>query len=105
MMKAHWTDFAWSMLSQTADYILEEYGEMALDSFRNDVHACVKLLEEQPLIGPEEKYLSSRPLKYRSVVVGNHNKIVYTIDQEAAILFIVDFWDTRREPTWQSRSV
>lgn len=104
-MKAQWTDFAWSMLAQTADYILIEYGYAAFDTFLDEVDTCVHLLETQPMIGSEERYLQNRPLVYRSMVVGKHNKIVYTIDAEFDIIHIVDFWDTQREPIMLSSSV
>ena len=104
-MKARWTDFAWSMLSQTADYILYEYGYRAFDTFLDEIDTCVHLLESQPMIGAEERYLANRPFVYRSMVVGRHNKIVYTIDKESGIIHIVDFWDTHREPIMQSRSI
>lgn len=104
-MKARWTDFAWSMLSQTADYILYEYGYTVFDTFLDEVDTCVNLLEAQPMIGSEERYLANRPLVFRSMVVGRHNKLVYTIDTELDIIYIVDFWDTRREPIMQSRSI
>ena len=40
--------------------------------------------------------LAERQVKYRSVVVGHLNKIVYCIIDNQ--ISIVDFWDTRREP-------
>ena len=37
-----------------------------------------------------------RPLTYRSVIINGLNKMVYRVDGN--IIYIVDFWDTRREP-------
>lgn len=97
-MKIEWTDFAWQMLSQTADGILSEYGFASYASFIKDIDDCVSLLQTQPKLGKEEHLLAQRPFLYRSVVVDKLNKIVYTIDKERNIIFIVDIWDTRREP-------
>ena len=37
---------------------------------------------------------------YRSVIINGLNKMVYRIDGD--IIYVVDFWDTRREPVSQA---
>lgn len=97
-MSANWTDFAWSMLSQTADYILSEYGARSYQGFLQKVDDAVLLLQKHPNLGAEEPLLQDRPLEYRSILVGEHNKIIYVVCQEKDEIQIMDFWDTRREP-------
>lgn len=104
-MNASWTDFAWSMLSQTADYILSEYGINSYVDFLQEVDKVVLSLQRYPQLGIEEPLLSGRPLCYRSVLVGERNKIVYVIEEEQDRLVIMDFWDTKREPKTLAESV
>lgn len=95
-MIVEWTKQAERALDEAADYVFEEYGWDACDRFLFRVHHAAKLLEDHPHLGPEEPLLAERQVKYRSVVVGHLNKIVYCIlDNQISI---VDFWDTRREP-------
>lgn len=98
MMQVEWTDFAWKMLSQTADDILMEFGYQSYCKFLDDVDANVTMLLRFPMSGKEEPLLVSRPLLYRSLVVDTLNKIIYTIDEEKELIYITDFWDVRREP-------
>ena len=35
---------------------------------------------------------------YRSLLVNKHNKIVYEVREHEGIIYIVDFWETRRDP-------
>lgn len=35
---------------------------------------------------------------YRSLVVHEHYKLIYYVDQKKELINIVAFWDTRREP-------
>ena len=105
MMEARWTEFAWSMLSQTADYILCEFGVKTYEDFLQSVDNVVLTLQQHPLLGDEEKFLQGRPLKYRSIVVDKINKIVYTLDEENNQILITDFWNTRREPNLLIESI
>jgi len=43
---------------------------------------------------------ADRAHTYRSIVINGLNKMVYRIDGD--IIYIVDFWDTRREPVRQA---
>ncbi|MCQ2310402.1 MAG: type II toxin-antitoxin system RelE/ParE family toxin [Paludibacteraceae bacterium] len=104
-MTTQWTDFAWQMLSQTADYILSEYGTTAYATFLNDVDNGVRTLMQFPQSGHVEPLLKDRIVLYRSIVINNHNKLVYFIDEEKSIIQITDFWDTRREPSLLIKSI
>ena len=48
----------------------------------------------------QSRHAPSGPLTYRSVIINGLNKMVYRIDGD--IIYIVDFWDTRREPVGQA---
>lgn len=104
-MQVLWTDFAWEMLSQTADNIWTEYGYKSYIQFLEDVDSAVVALQQFPLLGKEEPLLSGRPLIYHSLVVEKRNKIVYTIDDEKDTIVISDFWNVLREPQLLSNSL
>ena len=52
-----------------------------------------------PEMGHPEPLLLDKLFEYRSIIVQKNFKLVYRIDSEKEVLFIVDLWDTRREPT------
>ena len=52
-----------------------------------------------------EPLLSNRPMAYRSVVINKLNKMIYYISNTDDVIYIVDFWDTRREPNAQAAQV
>lgn len=58
------------------------------------------MLRNSPYIGQIDPLYADRPLTYRSVIINGLNKMVYRIDGD--IIYIVDFWDTRREPNKQA---
>jgi hypothetical protein len=59
------------------------------------------MLRKVPNICKIDPLYADRPLTYRSVIINGLNKMVYRVDGE--IIYIVDFWDTRREPVNQAR--
>lgn len=89
-------DEAKKRIRETARYIHKMFGKKARLDFRDEVEHVVKLLHDNPCIGPAEPYLADAPVLYRSIVVNHLNKIVYWINRD--VIEIVDFWDCRREP-------
>ncbi len=49
-----------------------------------------------PQIGVLERLLSDKQITYRSIIINKKGKMIYRIEGE--IIYIVDFWDCRREP-------
>ena len=56
--------------------------------------------QQFPSLGKIEPLLADRSRLYRSVVLTRQNKIIYYIQDDT--VYIVDFWDTRREPEEQA---
>ena len=56
-----------------------------------------------PNIGPIEPLFDACPIAYRSIIINGLSKMVYYIDDET--IYIVAFWDTRREPQSQAQQV
>ena len=90
------TDFAKQEIRKTANYIKKEFGKISKDNFLQSIRLTRKLIEANPYLGPKEQSLDELPGNYRSIVVNNLNKMVYSI-KDAHIL-IEDLWDIRREP-------
>lgn len=99
-MKVVWQEAAKVGRRQVAAYIRKEFGTRRAKTFRQEIDDTVRLLMNSPGIGQIDPLYADRPLTYRSIVINGLNKMVYRI--EGDIIYIVDFWDTRREPTNQA---
>ena len=102
-MKAILTNAAKQQIRQTAKYVLKQFGKRRKDKFLQEVRHARFLIADNPNMGSIEPLLVKHTTTYRSLVVNKLNKIVYYIDND--IIYIVDFWDTRREPVSQANQV
>ena len=100
-MKLIWQEPAKAGRRQVAAYIRREFGINRAKRFRQEIDDTVKQLMRSPGIGQMDPLYADRPLTYRSVIINGLNKLVYRVDGD--IIYIVDFWDTRREPKNQAR--
>lgn len=85
---------------QTARYIYVQFGKQARKDFRENIGNVLELLRNNPELGPIEPLLAGLQRTYRSIVIHRLNKLVYFVEDD--IIYIVDFWDTRREPKSQA---
>ena len=95
-MRVVQSDFAKRQILNTARYIRREFGKKSKESFLQKVRETRRLLADNPYLGPIEPLLADLPQTYRSVVLGNLNKMVYHIEDN--LIKVDDFWDCRREP-------
>ena len=95
-MKAKWEREAREKVLKTAQLIEEEYGKLVTANFLEDVTNVVNLLEQMPYLGIVEPLLSRSKWKFRSIVTDKKNKLIYLVRED---IVIVDFWDTRMNPT------
>ena len=91
-----WHPEATLSAAQTAEYIRLRDGELACESFINDIDEATETLKRFPTSSPEERLFRKNPLHFRSVPIQQLNKIIYRIDGD--VIYIVDFWDTRMKP-------
>ena len=82
--------------NRIARYILREFGEVTLQEFRKEYKDTKRFLENHPEGGQEELNLSNDERTYHYTIINGLTKLVYRIEGE--VVFIVDMWDTRREP-------
>lgn len=99
-MKLIWQEPAKAGRRQVSAYIRREFGINRAKKFRQEVDDTIKQLLRSPGIGQIDPLYADRPQAYRSVIINGLNKMVYRVDGD--IIYIVDFWDTRREPRNQA---
>ena len=100
-MKVEWADHAKRQKNQIAYYIRRRFGLNSEKRFKQEVDQTIKMIMRHPNLGPIDSLFSDRPTTYRSVVVNGLSKMVYCIGDET--IYIVAFWDTRREPQQQAK--
>ncbi len=98
-MKIIWTESAQKSQDAAAAYIFNEFGAMPLIDFYKNLDEIEEDLSDFPELGRIEPLLQDRSKSYRSLVATKYNKIIYYVDDGK--IYIVDFWDTRREPKAQ----
>ena len=98
MMRIVIIDRADAQVQATADHIKEDFGRKAEQKFKAKFREAIRLLADNPYLGPVEPLLAERAKSYRSVVVGSLNKMVYYIEEDEKVIYVVAFWDCRREP-------
>lgn len=81
------------------------FGVAVATKFYNRFMEFVKRLSDNSELGFPEPLLAGRQRKYRSIMINEHFKLVYYCDKNKDIIYIIDLWDTRREPQSLSRRI
>ncbi len=85
---------AYTQFQSICDYLVDTFGERVADAFEFEVENCVEMLKKFPESGHPEPIQSK--YKYRSKIVGTHNKMYYFVDRNT--LVIAAFADMRMHP-------
>lgn len=104
-MNYEWKKKAETELDKVSTYCVEQFGNRIAEKFIDAIDQQVKRLTKYPELGFPEPLLAERRRKYRSLMVNEHFKLVYYYDESEDTLFIIDLWDTRREPQSLSRRI
>ena len=99
-MISRWSYKAQKQQDAVADYIISELGSIALREFYQKIDDVESELVEFPETGKLEPLLKNRSRAYRSIVLTEKNKLIYTIEKN--YIYIHALWDTRREPKAQA---
>ena len=99
-MRVIWDDDASEKLVNALEYGRYTFGERVMKKFYTRILDYEKLLQSNPGMGKKEPLLEKEPEGYRSLVVHPNYKLVYYVNGDT--IYIVDLWDTRREPATQS---
>lgn len=104
-MTCEWRKKAEKELIKVSMYCAEYFGKHIAEKFIDAIDQQVERLTLHPELGFPEPLLSGRRRNYRSLIVSGHFKIVYYYDENKDTVFIVDLWDTRREPQSLSQRI
>ena len=102
-MRIEITDFAKSSYREISSYIQERFGITSFLRFEQEVKETGNALLRFPNLGKCEPLLAHRPHGMRSIVIGRLTKMIYYIDGD--VIYVVDFWSTRRNPDILSGSI
>lgn len=69
-----------------------------VEQLRDEILEAAEELGEFPWMGREEGHLREDPERHRWIMVREHYKIIYCVDQEAEKVWITDIFDTRQHP-------
>lgn len=97
-MKIEWVEQADAELRKLIAYSLREFGRFTTLRFYERIDKIESLLKTFPRMGKIEPQLSDKKYEYRSFVVHEHFKMIYRLDEERDIIYIIHLWDTRQEP-------
>lgn len=81
------------------------FGTITATKFYNRFMEYAKRLFTNSKLGFPEPILTGRSRSYRSLMINEHFKLVYYYDEPKDIIYIIDLWDTRREPQSLSKRI
>ncbi|WP_455591931.1 type II toxin-antitoxin system RelE/ParE family toxin [Bacteroides sp.] len=97
-MRVEWKKRAVRQLENAVTYGQMVFGRKAAIKFYRQVKSNDSRLAENPYLGSSEPLFAHRKTQYRSLVVHEHYKLIYWVDEKKGILFISALLDVRREP-------
>ena len=90
-------------LARITDIYLEYSGPIAARRLIGNVEDCIMSLQKFPFIGHPEPLLTDRKRLYRAKSINKNYRMIYYTTQKT--IWIVDFWDRRRDPAKLARRV
>lgn len=102
-MQVEWKKQAQREVRAAVIYGVEHFGERAAIMFYQKIKMWAERLVMYPELGSAEPLLANRKHLYRSLIVHEHHKLIYYIDEKKQIVYIVDLWDMRRESSRLSK--
>lgn len=97
-MNIKWRRKAEARLDRASVYCAQMFGQRVAYKFLDSIAHQTLLLAANPYMGSLESLLAERSTPYRSLVVHEHYKIIYWVDEKKETLYVSDLWDTRQEP-------
>lgn len=93
-MKVVWTKTAVDGWQEVAEYVLDDFGEGALQKFEQQTLEAEKTISLLPNIGSLEWSDMENDVVYRYVTVNRRSKMLYYVAND--VIVIADFWDVRK---------
>ena len=97
-MRIEWSKLAVTRFDKAVNHGRVVFGIKVAKRFYQRIKHCEVLLGLNPCMGKVEPLLVGRAYEYRSLVVHEHFKMIYRVDDVRDIIYIIDFWDVRQEP-------
>lgn len=79
-------------------YAKEEFGNIAMKRWKEELDKIYSRLIRFPLSYAREKWLADYLLPYRSCIIRENFKLIYRYDSVCDLVVIVDLWDMRMNP-------
>ncbi len=92
-MDIRWVGLANESFENEVAFIIEKWNTEESVAFLKLVEDFLKLLEDNPYIGKISNYKG-----YRQFVLSTQTNIWYQVDENLEIIFIVLFWNNRKNP-------
>lgn len=97
-VQVRWYKVAQLELEHAVEWGKEKFGEQTAAKFFYSIIKFERLLSENPFMGVHVPEFDTPRRQYRSLVVHNNYKLVYYVDVEKGILYVVSLWDVRQNP-------
>lgn len=96
MMNVVWSDTAKKNFRTILFYVYDQFGKRAMDKYNDAIFSAIDSLLLNPCLASKELLLDNMSVEFRSLVVQKLSKVIYYFDETT--LYIVNVWDTRRNP-------
>lgn len=96
-MTVTWTQRALKSYFKLADYLHEEWGNMVVANFTNEVERVISNIK----INPTMFEASSKYSNVRKGFITEHNTLYYRVKPRKKEIELLGFWDNRRDPKKQ----
>ena len=98
-MKIKTSPEATTALRNITAFCRQQWGIKTAHEIIENYQKNKKRLSSNPYMAQAEPLLTNREYAYRGLVIHKYCKVIYRIDKNTDTIYIVDVWDTRREPT------
>jgi len=65
----------------------------------SDFEKAIESIRRFPYIGLVEMIITKSSVEYRSLLVRNRYKIIYSVDELSNIIMIITIWDCKKNPS------
>jgi plasmid stabilization system protein ParE len=89
-----WSEKSKNDFVEIIDYLIDNWGKNSAKKFRNTVLSTIKLISKMPAIYPVTEYREN----VRRCIVVKQVSMYYQVNETENELFIVRFYDNRRDP-------
>ena len=86
-------------IKKCIEYALQEFGVKTARKWQTQYKEIKRLLEFMPKRYPIVAYFRNETMEYRGAIIMENFKIIYFYNEEKNIIWLVDLWDLRQDPS------